>query len=114
MSLRGVLATWTVAFSGAAVGTEPTVPGGEGTSNYHTPPPSAPAAFAEQHRYPLISPLEFPGGRTTATETEWFQERRPQIALQWKRILGKIAPTSEDAKWFGDIGKVEVAFHRSA
>lgn len=82
--------------------------GADPAAHYHTPPLSAPPEFARQHAFPLISPLEFEGGRRAETPDEWFGERRPQIVAQWQRILGKLAPGPGDAQWFGDIAAVEI------
>jgi dienelactone hydrolase len=71
--------------------------------NYHrVTSPGSPAREPGAENTPLLSPLDKPDGGRVRTADEWFGSRRPQILREWMRILGKVAPSAEDARWFGD------------
>ncbi|MCZ2154674.1 MAG: dienelactone hydrolase family protein [Bryobacterales bacterium] len=77
--------------------------------NYH-PANSrrTPAPEPGQENTPLISPLEKADGSRITSPSEWYGERRPEIRAKWLEILGKLTPTAEDMKWFGDVTKVRI------
>ena len=64
--------------------------------------------MTEQHRYTIPSSLIFDDGTKVVTPEAWYQKRRPELIRHWTSILGKLEPTREDQKWFGDIGKVVI------
>ena len=76
--------------------------------NYHTAPAWTNRLMTEQHRYAIPSPLISDDGTTVSTPEDWYQRRRPELLRHWTSILGKLSPSREDEKWFGDIGKVVV------
>ncbi len=58
------------------------------------------------------SPAPQPGAENTPIPSlvdgikergEWFEKRRPELLRTWTTILGKLGPSPEDRKWFGDI-----------
>jgi hypothetical protein len=69
--------------------------------NYKSP---APEPGAENT--PLLPLLVRPDGKPITSADEWLKQRRPELVRQWLAILGKVAPTAEDAKWFGDVRQV--------
>jgi len=66
--------------------------------NYKSP---APEPGAENT--PLLPLLVRPDGTKITTADQWNKQRRPELLKQWLGILGKVAPSPEDAKWFGDV-----------
>jgi hypothetical protein len=52
---------------------------------------------------PLLPLLVDASGAPVRTPDEWYRRRRPELVKQWLAILGKVAPTPADRKWFGDI-----------
>jgi len=50
----------------------------------------------------------FPWVSLVGTPESWCQKRRPELLRHWIRILGKLAPSQADEKWFGDIRKTVV------
>ena len=76
--------------------------------HYHTAPDSAHPLMQEQHRFTIPSPLILDNGTKVNTPEAWHRKRRPELVRHWTRILGKLAPSKEDEKWFGDIGKVVI------
>jgi len=56
---------------------------------------------------PLLSPLIRNDGRRVKDVREWYEVRRPELLEHWTRLLGKLDPAPEDAKWFGDITRVQ-------
>ena len=78
-------------------------------TNYHPAnSPRTPAPEPGQENTPLLSPLEKPNGQRITTAAEWYGSRRPQIVAQWLEILGKLAPSKDDQKWFGDVTKTRI------
>ena len=77
--------------------------------NYHTAPAWTNRLMREQHRYTIPSPLILDDGTEVDTREDWYRRRRPELLGHWTRILGKLSPSMEDEKWFGDIGKVTVS-----
>ena len=69
---------------------------------------ASPAPEPGQEDTALLSPLDLPGGGRIATPAEWTAKRRPELIAEWTKILGKIAPSAEDRKWFGDITQARV------
>ena len=59
----------------------------------------------DQHHYAIPSPLILDDGTKVGAPGEWDQKRRPELLGHWTKILGKLSPSKEDEKWFGDIGK---------
>jgi dienelactone hydrolase len=55
---------------------------------------------------PIPSPLIRNDGGKVKEAREWYEVRRPELVELWTRILGKLGPSPEDAKWFGDITQV--------
>ncbi len=53
----------------------------------------------------LISPLMKADGAMVRSAREWYEQQRPELMRAWTRILGKIGPTPQDLKWFGDVTK---------
>ena len=39
---------------------------------------------------------------------DWNKKRRPELLALWTRILGKLGPSKQDRRWFGNIRKVKV------
>jgi dienelactone hydrolase len=39
---------------------------------------------------------------------DWYEVRRPELIKLWTEVLGKLTPSKEDEKWFGDVTKIEV------
>lgn len=39
---------------------------------------------------------------------DWERRRRPELVRAWTGILGKLDPSSEDARWFGDIRRARI------
>ena len=76
--------------------------------NYHTAPDQAGPLMKEQHRYTIPSALILDDGSKVITHEDWFQKRRPELIRHWTEILGKLSPSKEDEKWFGDISKVVI------
>lgn len=37
------------------------------------------------------------------TPDDWWNKRRPELVKLWTAMLGKVGPSAEDRKWFGDI-----------
>jgi len=62
----------------------------------------------EQHRYTIPSALSLDDGSKVITHEDWFQKRRPELIRHWTEILGKLSPSKEDEKWFGDISNVVI------
>jgi len=79
-----------------------------GRLNYHTAPAWTNRLMKEQHRYTIPSPLICDDGTAVSTTENWYQTRRPQLLRHWTRILGKLAPSQADGKWFGDIRKTVI------
>ncbi len=82
------------------------VSGREVALNYHTPPEPPLELMEHQHRYDLLSPLVSDGGTRIRSADEWHTSRRPELVEHWTRILGKLAPQQQDARWFGDAAEV--------
>lgn len=76
--------------------------------NYHTAPKWSNSLMKDQHRHKIPSPMVFDDGTLVRKPKDWFLKRRPELVAHWIKILGKLAPTAEDRKWFGDIGNVVV------
>jgi dienelactone hydrolase len=76
--------------------------------NYHTAPDSSHPLMTDQHLYAIPSPLVLDDGAEIATPEDWYKRRRPELLAHWTKILGKLSPSKEDAKWFGDIGNIVV------
>jgi dienelactone hydrolase len=76
--------------------------------NYHTAPDGTNPMMVEQHRFTIPSPLIHADGTKIGTSADWYQKRRPELVRHWTKILGKLSPSKDDEKWFGDIGKVVV------
>jgi hypothetical protein len=76
--------------------------------NYHTAPNSTNQLMKNQHHYTIPSPLVFDDGSSVSNTEAWYQKRRPELLAHWTEILGKLTPSKEDEKWFGDIRKVVV------
>src|SRR5689334_20404759 len=90
--------------------------------DFHIPAPSAqdlrrdryhrvtsrgsPAPEPNAENTAIRSLLLRPDGATIQDAQEWYRVRRPQLVRDWTHILGKLAPTAQDAKWFGDITRV--------
>ncbi|MEZ6061701.1 MAG: acyl-CoA thioester hydrolase/BAAT C-terminal domain-containing protein [Planctomycetaceae bacterium] len=72
---------------------------------YHTPPKSAHPLMQRQHEFDLPSLLVTDSGQPVTSKEQWFESRRPELIAHWRRILGKLRPAPEDARWFGDITK---------
>jgi dienelactone hydrolase len=72
---------------------------------YHRPPSWTRPEMKEQERFTIPSCLIRDDGRPVTSSAEWTQGRRPELLQHWTRILGKIDPTAEDQKWFGEITK---------
>ena len=56
------------------------------------------------------SPAPEPGAENTpipslvpASAEEWRKVRRPALLETWTRVLGKLEPSTDDRRWFGDI-----------
>jgi hypothetical protein len=39
---------------------------------------------------------------------EWNAKKRPELMKLWMQILGKVEPSREDRRWFGDIRKARI------
>ena len=76
--------------------------------HYHTPPDWTEPLLRDQHQYTIPSPLILDDGSKVASSEQWYQKRRPELVRHWTRILGKLAPSKEDERWFGDIGSVVI------
>jgi hypothetical protein len=74
--------------------------------------------FQQQHRVSNTrSPAPEPGAEKEVIPSlvegvkdkqDWEQRRRPELMRLWTDILGKLEPTKEDRKWFGDIRKARI------
>lgn len=73
--------------------------------NYHTPPKRSRPEMREQDRFTIPSPLVLDDGAKVETPDGWHRVRRPQLVAHWTRILGKLEPSGDDRKWFGDVTK---------
>ncbi len=114
MKKRLSVILWLIVFSDSSIGTSrarnvpvASLPPSQ-RLNYHTPPAWTNRLMTEQHRYTIPSPLIFDDGTKVVTPEAWYQKRRPELIRHWTSILGKLEPTREDEKWFGDIGKVVI------
>jgi hypothetical protein len=78
--------------------------------NYHrVTSGGSPAREPGAENTAIASPLDKPGGGRVRDAAEWYGSRRPELVKAWTNILGKIAPATEDRKWFGDVTKVAVS-----
>ncbi|HYE98294.1 MAG TPA: dienelactone hydrolase family protein [Planctomycetota bacterium] len=86
-------------------------PGGDASDDpprYHTAPAWTRPEMKTQHEVAIPSCLELDDGRRVATPEDWHARRRPELVRHWTRILGKLEPSPEDRRWFGDITKAVV------
>jgi dienelactone hydrolase len=61
----------------------------------------APEPGAENHPIPsLVEGLRTPD--------DWWRKRRPELLKHWTTMLGKLGPSREDRRWFGDIREVRI------
>ena len=78
---------------------------------YHSAPSLPGSMMKEQHRYTIPSALVLDDGMRLGRPEMWFEKKRPELIRHWTKILGKLAPTEADQKWFGDIR--DVVIHNS-
>lgn len=76
--------------------------------HYHTPPRWSPERLREQARYRIPSLLVTDSGQPVRTGEDWYRRRRPELVKRWTEILGKLGPTDEDRRWFGDVTRTMV------
>ena len=43
-----------------------------------------------------------------AGKRDWERRRRPELVRLWTDIMGKLEPSREDARWFGDIRRARI------
>src|SRR5262245_14517864 len=66
---------------------------------------NSPAPEPGAENMPILSPLQRSDGTRVSNPVEWERERRPELLKLWMNILGKVAPTAEDKKWFPERPK---------
>ncbi len=63
------------------------------------------------------SPAPEPGAETQlipslvegfSSAKEWNAKKRPELLKLWMQILGKVEPSKQDRRWFGDIRKARI------
>ena len=81
--------------------------GNLGRLTYH-PWVRGPSRQPGQHLMEIPSALVTENGEKVESAEDWYARRRPELAELWTRILGKLGPTPEDRRWFGDITEVKV------
>ncbi len=74
---------------------------------YHTPPDGSDSRMRHQESQELTSLLVLDNGETVGSAQAWWTKKRPELVGHWTEILGKLGPTSQDDRWFGDITKIE-------
>jgi dienelactone hydrolase len=81
---------------------------GEQTVRYHTPPKTTHPIMAAQADYDLPSLLVRKDGSRIRTPQEW-EARRQELLAEWTHILGKLEPSADDRRWFGDVTKARIS-----
>jgi hypothetical protein len=74
---------------------------------YHSPPQGSHVLMQNQASQELPSLLVLDSGDSIDSAEAWWTQKRPELLGHWTKILGKLGPTSEDLKWFGDITQIE-------
>ena len=67
-------------------------------SNTHSP---APEPGAERETIPSLV-------EGVKDKRDWERRKRPELLRLWTDILGKLEPSREDRRWFGDIRKARI------
>ena len=74
---------------------------------YHTPPKGGEPGMQNQEAFELTSLLVLDNGKPVDSAQTWWTKKRPELLSHWTAILGKLAPESDDLRWFGDISEIE-------
>src|SRR5512140_1294794 len=71
-----------------------------------------------QHRVTSSrSPAPEPGAETQLIPSlvegfesakDWNDRKRPELLKLWMQVLGKVEPSKQDRRWFGDIRKARI------
>ncbi|MFC2124176.1 alpha/beta hydrolase family protein [Bacteroidota bacterium] len=70
-----------------------------------------PAPQEGQDSVVIPSILFTKAGEKIETSEDWYGKRRPELIKLWTEVLGKLEPSPEDEKWFGDITNIKTYSH---
>jgi len=82
------------------------IPGPEDRLTYHRSV-HGPAPQPMQETTVIPSILSTEAEEKIDNPEDWYMKRRPELEKLWIDILGKVEPSTEDEKWFGDITEVK-------